>query len=263
MATSIGKWSLISLTLDQDIARLTLCSPPVNAMSQQLQTEINAALDELEKSDNWSVLQFASNQKVFSAGGDLALMSGWFKESAPGDHISKYAAGVQKLMNRIAAIPNVTMAEVGGPALGGGCELVLATDVCIASRNAKLGLPEAGIGLLPGAGGTQRLTARCGAAMAKRLILGAEPVTAEMAQQIGIAQWVVDPEELVSQSNAIARRFASMPKLARRLNKDCIAAAVDPARDGFAVEIANTRALGNAPDSRERITAFLAGARNK
>ena len=116
MSASIGKYSLITLTLDQDIARLTLCSPPVNAMSQQLTSEISAALDELEKSNDWSVLQFASNQKVFSAGGDLSLMSGWFKESAPGDHISKYAAGVQGLMNRIAAIPNITMAEVGGPA---------------------------------------------------------------------------------------------------------------------------------------------------
>jgi enoyl-CoA hydratase/carnithine racemase len=263
MTSSPSNWSFVKLTVDQGVARLWLSNAPVNAMSEQLTSEIHSALDELEKLDTWSVLHIGSDLKVFSAGGDLALMSTWFAGAAPGDQISKYAAGVQRLMARIEAIPQVTMTEVGGAALGGGLELVLATDVCIASRKAKLGLPEVGIGLLPGAGGTQRLTARCGRAMATRLILGAEVIEAEQAREFGIVQWVVDPDELSPKATSIALKFASMPRLAQRLAKECLAAAVDPNRDGYAAEIENTRALGNSADSRERISAFLAGSARK
>ncbi len=234
-----------------------MASPPVNAISIELTTEIHSALDELERSDNWSVLHITSSLDVFSAGGDLSLMSTWLEGPNPGKKISEYAASVQRLMDRIEALPCVTMAEIGGAALGGGLELVLATDVSIASSNAKLGLPEIAVGLLPAAGGTQRLAARCGRAMASRLILGAEIVSAEQAHQMGIVQWVVSPEDLSERAAAIARRFTSMPKLARRKIKDCLAAADDKGRLGFPLEIANIKTLGDSADARKLITAFV------
>jgi enoyl-CoA hydratase/carnithine racemase len=263
MTKPTSKWSSIGVTIDQGVAQLTMTSPPVNAMSLRLTSEIHSALDELELSENWSVLHIASSLDVFSAGGDLSLMSTWLDGPNPGKQISEYAAGVQHLMDRIEALPCVTMAEIGGAALGGGLEMILATDVCIASNSAKLGLPEIAVGLLPAAGGTQRLAARCGRAMASRLILGAEIVSAEQAHQMGIVQWVVSPEELSRQATAIARRFASMPKLARRKIKDCLAAADDRNRRGFQLEIANIKNLGDSADARQLITAFLGGARQK
>jgi enoyl-CoA hydratase len=262
MIESTSKWSSISLTFDQEVARLTMASPPVNAMSLELTTEIHSALDELERSQNWSVLHITSGLNVFSAGGDLSLMSTWLDGPNPGKRISEYAAVVQGLMDRIEALPCVTMAEIGGAALGGGLELVLATDVCIASSNAKLGLPEVAVGLLPAAGGTQRLAARCGRAMASRLILGAEIVSAEQAHQMGIVQWVVGPEELSECAVTIARRFTSMPKLARQKTKDCLAAA-DKGRLGFPLEIANIKTLGDSSEARELISAFVAGVRQR
>jgi enoyl-CoA hydratase len=259
MKSSAENRSIVNLSIAGGIARLWFSHPPVNAMSEQLAAEFHSALDELEELDGCSVLHIGTGLKVFSAGGDLVSMSKWLSEPDGGRKIGQYAAGVQRLMARIEALPQVTMAEIGGPALGGGLELALATDVCIASRTAKFGLPEVGIGLLPGAGGTQRLTARCGRAMATRLILGAEVINAELAQQLGIVQWVVDAEDLSQQAANIAKRFSSMPKHALRVTKACIAAAVHPHLNGYAAEIEGITLLGNSSESRERISAFLNG----
>ena len=112
------------------------------------------------------------------------------------DRMYAYVAGIQRLYARIERLPQVTLAEIGGAAMGGGLELALACDLRIAAVEAKLGLPEARLGLIPGAGGTQRLTRLCGRPVAARLILGAETLDGAAARELGIVHWAVPRAEL-------------------------------------------------------------------
>jgi enoyl-CoA hydratase/carnithine racemase len=156
----------------------------------------------------------------------------------------------------------VTLAEIGGAALGGGFELALACDLRIAANEARVGLPEAGLGLLAAAGGTQRLTRLVGPGTASRLILGAETVDGVTAAQLGLVQWTVPRADLAEAARALAERVAALPRTALGAAKQCIAAALDASRDGFAEEIAHTRQLYQQAATRERVSAFLhVGAR--
>ncbi len=168
---------------------------------------------------------------------------------------------MQRLASRLESAPLVTLAELGGAALGGGFEMALACDLRIAAHEARLGLPEAGLGLLAAAGGTQRLTRLVGPGLAKRLILGAETVDGATAERLGLVQWSVPRAELADAARALAERIAALPRQATSAAKQCIAAAQDCARDGFAEEIAHTRRLYQHPDTRQRVTDFLARSR--
>jgi enoyl-CoA hydratase/carnithine racemase len=143
--------------------------------------------------------------------------------------------------------------------MGGGLELALACDLRIAAAEAKLGLPEARLGLIPGAGGTQRLTRLCGRSVAARLILGAETVDGARANELGIVQWVVARADLPKQAAAIAQHVAGLPAAALAASKACIAAAGDPGRGGYSDELEATRRLLTDRETRERVQAFLAG----
>jgi enoyl-CoA hydratase len=165
---------------------------------------------------------------------------------------------MQRLYWRLESAPLVTLAEIDTLALGGGLELALACDLRVAAQEARLGLPEARLGLLPGAGGTQRLTRLCGPGLAKRLILGAELIDGATAERLGLVQWAVPRAALAGFARDIAGRYAAMPKAALAANKRCIAAATDPARDGYADEISETRTLYDHPDTRLKVSDFLA-----
>ena len=137
----------------------------------------------------------------------------------------RYIERLQAVFARLESLPRVTLAEIGGAALGGGLELALCCDLRIAAHEAKIGLPEVGIGLIPGLGGTQRLTRLVGRGIASRLILGAEPVDGAAAQALGIVQWAVPRAELAAEAARIARRIAALPLPALRVAKELIAAA--------------------------------------
>jgi enoyl-CoA hydratase/carnithine racemase len=164
---------------------------------------------------------------------------------------------MQRLFERIEALPLVALAEIGGAALGGGLELALACDIRVAAVGAKLGLPEVGLGLLPGAGGTQRLTRLCGRGVANRLILGAEVVDGVQAERLGLVQWAQPREQLADWTRDLAAKIAALPKAAVAGAKRCIAAQGDPAKDGFAEELAATRRLYQYPETRRRVSEFL------
>jgi len=165
---------------------------------------------------------------------------------------------MQRLYWRLESAPLVTLAEIGTTALGGGLELALACDLRVAALDARLGLPEARLGLLPGGGGTQRLTRLCGPGLAKRLILGAEVIDGAEAERLGLVQWARPRDQLAAFASEIAARYAAMPKAALAANKRCIAAATDPARDGYADEISETRALYDHAETRRKVSDFLA-----
>lgn len=236
----------------------TLARAPVNALDERMIAALHAVLDEAEADDTIAVLHLRSEQRAFSAGADLALIESCLATPDGADRMSEVVRDMQRLFARLEAAPLVTLAEIGAPALGGGLEMALGCDLRVAAHEARLGLPEVRLGLLPGAGGTQRLTWLCGPGLAKRLILGAELIDGSGAERLGLVQWAVPHAQLAYFAAQIAQRYAAMPRAALAASKRCIAAAHNPQRDGFADELAETRRLYDQPDTRARVSEFLA-----
>ncbi len=250
---------MFRITVGDAVAALTLCRPPVNAISEEWIREFDRVLDDLAKRSDWKVLHLRSDQKVFCAGADLNQIRERIEAPDGPDRMYAYVAGIQRLFARIEELPQVTLAEIGGAALGGGLELALACDLRIAALEAKLGLPEARLGLIPGAGGTQRLTRLCGRSIAARLILGAETVDGAAAHELGIVHWAVPRAELPARAAEIARRIGGLPGAALAASKACIAAAAEPRGMGYSEELEATRRLLTNAETRERVESFLAG----
>lgn len=243
------------------IATLIMSSPPVNALSEAWISGLWRKIGELEARGGWKVLHLRSDQKVFCAGAEIKEMRARFDAADGPDRSYAYVASIQRLFARIESLPQVTLAEIGGAALGGGFELALACDLRIAAAEAKLGLPEVKLGLIPGGGGTQRLTRLVGRGLANRLILGAEAVDGATAERLGLVQWACPRAELEDRAADIAARIAALPAAALAAAKLCMTSAADPGRGGFGDELEMTRNLQTNAETRERISAFVAGAR--
>ena len=235
----------------------TLSRPPVNALDGKLIARLEAALDEATADPQIAVLHVRSDYRTFCAGADLALMRSCLDTREGRDAMVDVVMSMQRLFARLENAAVVTLAEIGGAAMGGGLELALACDLRVAATDAKLGLPEVGLGLLPAAGGTQRLARLCGQGTAKRLILGAELIDGAEALRLGLVQWARSREDLAGWSRELAARVAGMPKAALVASKRCIAAERDPTGDGFAAEIAATRELYDDPETRRKVSEFL------
>lgn len=235
----------------------TLSRPPVNALNDELIERLDAVLDHVIEDQEVVVLHIRSDQQAFCAGADLALMQSCFGTLEGPDVMLDLVRRMQRLFARIEAAPLLTLAEIGGAAMGGGLELALACDIRVAAVEAKLGLPEVGLGLLPGAGGTQRLTRLCGRGIAERLILGGEVVDGAVAERLGIVQWAQPLSQLAQWTRELAVRFAQAPRPALAASKRCLAAFGDPHRDGYAEELAATRKLYQHPETRRRVAEFL------
>jgi enoyl-CoA hydratase len=242
------------------VTTLTLSRSPVNAISEEWVVAFDAKLDELASSPRCTVLHIRSDQKVFCAGADLKEVRARMDAPDGADRMYSYVAGIQRLYARIEQLPQVTLAEIGGAAMGGGLELALACDLRIAAAEAKLGLPEARLGLIPGAGGTQRLTRLCGPGIASRVILGAEILDGAAASELGLVQWVAPRAELARRAAEIASAIARLPAAALAASKKCIAAGVPKDRGGYTDELGFTRLLLNDAETRQRVDAFLAGS---
>jgi benzoate-CoA ligase family protein len=249
--------ALILLERVGRIVVATLSRPPVNALNDELIERLDAILDHVIEDQEVVVLHIRSDQQVFCAGADLALMQSCFGTLEGPDVMLDLVRRMQRLFVRIEAAPLLTIAELGGAAMGGGLELALACDIRVAAVEAKLGLPEVGLGLLPGAGGTQRLTRLCGCGIANRLILGGEVVDGTLAERLGIVQWAQPLSQLAQWTRELATRFAQAPRPALAASKRCLAAFGDPHRDGYAEELAATRTLYQHPETRRRVAEFL------
>jgi len=236
----------------------TLSRPPVNALDDKLIAELDAVVERAVQDDEVAVLHLRSDQRAFSAGADLALIEACFATPQGPEAMTEVVRHMQRLYWRLESAPLVTLAEIGTTALGGGLELALACDLRVAALEARLGLTEARLGLLPGAGGTQRLTRLCGPGLAKRLILGAEVIDGAEAERLGLVQWARPRDQLAAFASEVAARYAAMPKAALAANKRCIAAATDPERDGYADEISETRTLYDHAETRRKVSDFLA-----
>lgn len=240
---------------------LTLDRGPVNAINDEWLAGFHAVLDEVERREDISLLHIRSAHKVFCAGMDISHISDLTQRADGADAMVSDVSEFQRAFARLEALPQIVLAEISGAALGGGLELALACDLRIAAHEAKLGLPEANLGLIPGAGGTQRLTWLCGKGVAARLILTGETLGGEAALAIGLVQWTAPREQLAEAAATLAERIAALSLGSLREAKQLIAAAADPSRNGFAEELEADRRLFDLPDTRTRISRFLAGGR--
>lgn len=258
---------LISTQRSGAVLVVTLQRAPVNAINDALLAQLEAVLAEVEADETLAVLHLRSVCKVFCAGADLALIRSCVATAQGREAMLATVRRMQRVFARLEALDCVTLAELGGAALGGGFELALACDLRVAAAEARVGLPEVGLGLLAAGGGTQRLTRLVGHGLARRLILGAETPTGQEAQALGLVQWAVPRERLADEAAALARRYGAMPRLAFAENKRCIALAAVPGEVGYAAEIDATRRLYQHPETKRRVAAFLdkrvdAGAHN-
>jgi len=243
--------------IHERIATVTMCRAPVNALSEEWGDGFDRVLDELGARADWTVLHLRSSQKVFAAGADLAQIHSWTCGLAPARRLSRYIDRLQTVFRRLERLPQITLAEIGGAALGGGLELALSCDLRMAAVEAKLGLPEVGLGLIPGLGGTQRLTRLCGASVASRMILGAEVVDGVGARELGLVQWSVARASIADEAATLARRIAGLPAPALRAAKELIAAAGASSATGFALERELGGQLLETREAKACILAFL------
>jgi enoyl-CoA hydratase len=243
----------VRLESDGLIARITVDRPAArNALDTDTDRELHAALDTIETTGAVRVLIVTgAGDGVFVAGADVRTLLA----RTPLDVL---AAANNRLFARIESLPFPTIAAINGWALGGGLELALACDLRIASSNAKLGLPETGLGILPGAGGTQRLPRIIGLGLAKEMILAGTIHDAASALRIGLVNRVVAPAELAAAAREMAEGIAKRAPVAVRLAKMAVNAAGSvPADFGMRLEIVAQSMLQGTADMKEGMTAFL------
>lgn len=247
----------IAVVIEGPIAIATLCRPPVNAIDDDWLTRLDEILDEVERAGGVSVLWIRSSQRVFCAGADLEYLRARFATDEGRRQMIALTRRMQTAYARLEAMGIVSIAEIGAAALGGGFELALACDLRVVADSAKVGLPEVRLGLLPAAGGTQRLTRIGGDAIARRLILGAEVVDGSEAVALGLAHWVAPATDLEAVTRSVAQRIAELPRAALAECKRCIAAALDEGQNGFEAELAGSGALLALPETQQRVRRFL------
>jgi enoyl-CoA hydratase len=244
---------VVSLERDEQIAVVTLDRPPLNAIDAQLVTELAAATAELAADDaTRAVVLRSAVEGVFMAGADLVEFERIASEA-------ERATLVQDVFTAFAELPQPTVAAINGHALGGGLELALACDFRFLARaeGALLGLPEVRLGLLPGAGGTQRLTRLVGPGHATELIMKGLQLSPQEAADEGLVHFLVEPEELEERARDYAVRLARQAPLALRGIKRAIRAA--GRADGFAVERDAFREVLASEDAERGVKAFLEG----
>ncbi len=242
-------------TIESGIATVTLNRPKVlNALSASVLGELACCFEGLRnKNQVAAVIVTGAGEKAFVAGADI-------KELAQLDSIGAKATSErgQQCFRIIERFPKPVIAAVNGFALGGGCELALACHMRIAAEGARFGLPEVKLGLIPGYGGTQRLTRLVGKGLALELILSGEMISAARAEEIGLVNRVVPAGDLLDEARALARTIAARGPVAVRYALEAVNAGLDMGLDdGERLEAALFGSLAATEDTREGLSAFL------
>ncbi|MGV0836120.1 enoyl-CoA hydratase [Mycolicibacterium thermoresistibile] len=210
-------YETILVTREDRVATITLNRPKaLNALNSQVMNEVGAAAAELDADPGvGAIIVTGSGEKAFAAGADI-------KEMAELEFADVFAADFFEPWSKFAATRTPTIAAVAGYALGGGCELAMMCDVLIAADTAKFGQPEIKLGVLPGMGGSQRLTRAIGKAKAMDMILTGRNMDAEEAERAGLVSRVVPADKLLEEANAVAKTIAGMSLSAARMAKEAV-----------------------------------------
>jgi len=238
------------------IAYVTLNRPKVlNALSQAVFSELKAAFEDArDDASVRSVILTGSGDKAFAAGADIAELSSY--TAAQGEEATRRAQGVTELIENLG---KPVIAAVNGFALGGGCELAMSCTFRIASETAKFGQPEVKIGIMPGAGGTQRLPRLIGKGRALQLILSGEIIGAQDAYRTGLVNEVVPATDLISRAEAILNQINSNAPLGVRFSMDAVNKGLDAGvSEGLLIEASLFGICAGSEDKKEGTSAFLA-----
>lgn len=234
------------------IAVITLNRPKVlNALSPELVREMTTALAALDADDAVRAVVLTGGPKVFAAGADIGDMA----DRTAVEQLRRDQTG---LWAGIAAFSKPLIAAVNGYALGGGCELVLMCDLVVAGDSARFGQPEVNLGIIPGAGGTQRWPRTAGKHIGMEIMLSGTPINARRAYELGLVNKVVPAEMTVELAKRMARLLAEKPPLAARLAKEAVLKAFEsPLSEGLAAERKSFYFLFSTEDQKEGMHAFL------
>ena len=223
----------------------------LNALNGAVMDALCSALEELDRDDAIRVLVVTGNERAFAAGADIGEMAG----ASPIDMLRTNRIAQ---WDRVRRIGKPVIAAVAGWCLGGGCELAMALDPIVAAESAKFGQPEINIGVIPGAGGTQRLTRAVGKSAAMEMILTGEPIDAREAHRLGLVARVVPNELVVEDALALAAKIATKSPLALRVAKEAVNAAYEMSlTDALAHERRLFYLLFASEDQKEGMAAFL------
>lgn len=244
---------LLEREMEGRVAIITVNRPDVrNALNRETWLELDAAAGSLEKDGQVQVVIFTgAGDKAFVAGADVkSLKERGMLETIEGEN--------QSILNRLSGMSKITIAAINGFALGGGCELALACDLRVAAENARLGLPEVGLGFLPGAGGTQRMLRLVGAGKAKELIFLGEIIDAREAWRVGLVNRVVPGGQALQSAREMAGTILAKGPLAVRFAKMVINWGGSAGMEtGLVIEKLAQTVLFGTEDRMEGINAFL------
>jgi enoyl-CoA hydratase/carnithine racemase len=249
----------VEVDVQDGVATILLNRPKMNALNLQMQREIRAAAEEISGRSDVGAVVLHGGPKVFAAGADVKEMADMSFQD-----MTQAAINLQDSFTAVARIPQPTIAAITGYALGGGCELAMCCDMRIAADDAQLGQPEILLGIIPGAGGTQRLPRLVGPGRAKEIVFSGRFVSAEESLRIGLVEQVVPSADVLETAMALAKRLARGPAIATRAAKEAIDRGLETDLvTGLAIERVLFASLFATEDQKVGMASFVANGPGK
>jgi enoyl-CoA hydratase/carnithine racemase len=243
----------VTLSVEDGVGTIRLDRPKMNAINDELYRGVHAAAQQAAADADVRAVVLYGGERVFAAGADIKAMSGLTKEA-----MVAWGRELTNSFTQVQRIPKPVIAAITGYALGGGYELALCADFRVLGAGARIGQPEILLGVIPGAGGTQRLARLVGPAKAKDLVFTGRHVGAEEALEIGLADAVVPDEEVYATAVAMAKKFAAGPPLALAAAKRAIDEGLDlPLSQGLTLESQLFADLFDTEDQKTGMASFL------
>lgn len=244
----------LSWKIEEGVAIATISRPPANALSQGLIQDVNSLLDAVENDDDVRVIVIHGEGRFFSAGADIKE----FTTVETGEQFARLAKNGQDVFERVEAFSKPVIAAIHGAALGGGLELAMGCHMRFVTENAKLGLPELSLGIIPGFAGTQRLPRYVGVAKAAEMMFTSEPISGLEAVQWGLANRAYSDEELLPETLKIAKKIAKKSPIALKVALQMLQYSKTPSfYEGVTAEAESFGEVFVSADAKEGIQAFI------
>lgn len=244
----------VNYVVEEGVAIVTINHPPANALDEKTTRELGEVFDELAKDEDAKiVILTAAREKIFVAGADISMFPEMGREEG-----EKFSLELQGVFNKIEGFEKVVICAINGMALGGGCELAMACDIRVASETARFGQPEVNLGVIPGAGGTQRLPRLVSKGKAKELIFTADMITASEAKEIGLVDRIAPKGEALGEARKIAKKIMGKGPIAIKYAKKAIDEGINMTlSEGLKLEAKLFGELFTTEDQKEGAKAFL------
>jgi len=244
----------LTFTVDSKVATVVINNAPVNALSEAVLKELEATFDELKVNKDVKVIVLTGTGPVFVAGADLKMVA-----QIQSEEDGKKAAGLgQRIFSKIENLEKLVIAAINGVCLGGGMELAMACHIRMASDRARLGQPEIGLGIIPGFGGTQRLSRLVGTGKALEWILTGDNIPPQDAKALGLINHVVPEAEVLRQAQGLAKKIARMPAIGIAQSLKAVYQGIDKSlEEGLKIELEGFGVCCKSADMKEGIKAFI------